>query len=256
MFSDKKCVTVLAISLNNIRNAFSWLFYSGLGIYMFVFFSALSHKNQMFGSGYELTYADIFTECFSGYFVYLFFLPVGLFIRQRITRSSENVQLYLRYGNRASIWKNNVLYSAVVSFIYSLIIVAAVYISALLLCREEINWSSPFSVYYLSCGEVNERINFAEIVLISYMYTFITMLSVNIAMNIFEIYSRFGGWLAVIAYIGLNLRGPLAYCRYNIDYLSYMNIKAFLLLQLVKVIFIAAAYFAGKILIRRKEFYD
>ena len=103
MFSDKKVFAILAIMHNNIRSSFSWLFYSGLGLYMFVFFSALHQKNKMLQLGFEYTNADVFVECLSKYYVYLFFLPVGLFIRQRTTGNSENIQLYLRYGKRVAV---------------------------------------------------------------------------------------------------------------------------------------------------------
>lgn len=256
MFSDKKFFAILRIVSDNIRKSFSWLFYSGLGIYTFVFFSALHQKNRILDIGIEYTCADVFTECLSKYYVYLFFLPLGLFIRQRIIGNSENIQLYLRYRKRSSIWKNNVLYSIIISFIYSFIIIVVIYISSLMLCRTAINWNTINSVYYMSCGDTNEQINFVEIILISFLYLYITMLSVNIVMQIAEVYSKVFGWLLVIVYIGLNMRGPLAFCRYNIDYLSYNNIWQFLLLQFIKIIVAVSAYFAGKIIIRKKDFYE
>lgn len=256
MFSDKKVFAIMAIMHNNIRSSFSWLFYSGLGVYMFVFFSALHQKNKMLQLGFEYTNADVFVECLSKYYVYLFFLPVGLFIRQRITGNSENIQLYLRYGKRVAVWKNNVLYSIIISLIYSFIIIAAIYLTSMMLCRTTINWNNLNSIYYMSCGNINEYLSFLEVVFISFAYLYITMLSVNIIIQNIEIYSKIFGWLFIIAYIGINMRGPLAFCRYNIDYLSFMNMRSFLLLQLVKIIFIIIAYFIGKIVIRKKDFYE
>ncbi|MBP3267875.1 MAG: hypothetical protein J6M07_06110, partial [Ruminococcus sp.] len=127
MFSEKKTFSVLTIAMNNIGRSFSWLFYSGIGIYMLVFFSVMTHVKKMYETGLEYTCADVYTECMSGYYVYLFFLPVGMFLRQRITGNSEDIQLYLRYGKRSAVWKNNVMYSIIISLIFTVIVIAAVY---------------------------------------------------------------------------------------------------------------------------------
>lgn len=256
MYSEKKVFSILTIVLDNIRESFSWIFYSGLGIYLFVFFSTLNQKNIMLTIGIDYTYADVFTECLSKYYVYLFFLPLGLFIRQRITGNSENIQLYLRYGTRASIWKVYVIYSIIISFIYTFLIIITIFVTSLMLCESTINWNTFNSVYYLSCGKINNQINFAEIILLSSLYLYITIFSVNIIMQTVEIYSKVSCWLFVIAYIGLNMRGPLAFGYYNIDYLSYSKIRRFLILQIVKIIVIIIAYFAGKTMIRKKDFYE
>lgn len=256
MFSEKKTFSVLTIAMNNIGRSFSWLFYSGIGIYMLVFFSVMTHVKKMYETGLEYTCADVFTECMSGYYVYLFFLPVGMFLRQRITGNSEDIQLYLRYGKRSAVWKNNVMYSLIISLIFTVIVIAAVYITALLLCRDKINWGVMNSIYYQSCGNTNESMSFAGTVLISTLFVFITMLSVSIAMQAAEIVSKVLSWILMIAYTGLNLRGPLALCNYNISYQSYNNIRTFLLIQLVKIAFAVIAYFIGRTLIRKKDFYE
>lgn len=241
--------------LKNLRKSLSWLFYSAVGMYVFVFMVTLRSKSGLIG--YQNCYcaADVFVGSVSKYFMYLFFLPLAVFVRQNMTKNTINTQLCLRLGNRFFVWKNKILYSVVVDFVFSVVIMLIIAIVAALLCKTKLNWDEMQSVYYMNCSDTNSEISFSEFLAVVFGYIYLTILSFDTVMQLTELYSSFSGWIIMVIYSGVNLRGIPSYYFYDLNYWCFENPKRFLVVQSLKLLIVAAAFLAGKRAIKNKDIY-
>ncbi len=256
MFSEFKTYTTLKILLSEFKQSLSLFFYSGIGLYTLLFLLTLKQKNYYLQFGLEYTFADSLIFCVSKYFVYLFFLPIGLFIRQRVSCNFKDVQLYVRLKNRASIWRVKILSSFIIDFIYCIEIVAIILCISFFLCEKTINWNNLSSIYAMKCGSVNNTANIINVLLIVTGFIYLSLILTDVIIQMISIFSNIFGWMVVILYIGFNMRGNLAQHICNLDYLSFTDLKKFFIVQIFKLGIMLIAFLIGIKVIERKDFYE
>lgn len=187
-----------------------------------------------------------------------FVLPILILNISLILSEDEHVRIAIRRKSRQNIWNISVLKTAVICFCFTLFYTAAALLSANFSgISVLINWQNVRSVYYSANFTTTERFTFSGLLVLSVLYIFLTAFFVSMLFLILKnsLGSVAGITLAVVFGINEAWFSPILTRFSGLYHIQLTDEFNPLICLGLPTVLSAAAYFIGRKICLRKEFY-
>ena len=187
-----------------------------------------------------------------------FVLPILILNLSLIFSDDEHIRIAIRRKSRQSIWNISVLKTAVLCICFTLFYTAAALLSAKFSgISVAINWQSVRSVYYSANFTTTDRFTFSELLILSTLYIFLTAFFVSMLFLILKnLLGSVAGMIATVVF-GINEAwfAPILTRFSGLYHIQLTDEFNPLICLGLPTVLSAAAYFIGRKICLRKEFY-